>query len=589
MGSTARGQDAQPTPLSEVAFVQELERLAAICDRLELVELAEKTRGWHPAQRPDQLLLFTDVPFWDETSDNVAQASWAKRFNSARRGYAAWLVQQAKADAADGREMESYRLLWRALREAPDNVDAKRIVGALARGRAVRPRLTRSRVAHPLFGWPAGSYSQLQTPHFEMTTRAGVKESIQLAQELENVYALWTQYFYPLWAAPGTLTSMLNKEARAWPVQREIQVVLLENRQDYLETLGVSDGNVSVSVGYYNPEAGLSFFYPSDGALETLHHELTHQLLVEATHIGADAKAGTASGIWLVEGIALYMESLRYRENHWTLGGIDSPRMQTARYRGLRDGYWPKWDSFSQAAASDWQSDRSVARLYSHAAGLTHVLLDALGDEGREAVFRALVSLYQGEEQSADLLEQFAGDEDAAKLRYQTLLVVDDAGVERLVRDAPLLKELVLSGSQFEPSTWQSLAAFKQLQWLNLAYTNASDRDLSWLDNFRQLERLSLEGTSITRKTLALIATLPALSELDLSDCQLDAEALGPLRGNPRVRTLWLTNAPLTDQAVGILASLPNLEFVDVAGTQITDEKWQGLLALRPGLKGNGP
>ena len=68
----------------------------------------------------------------------------------------------------------------------------------------------------------------------------------------------------------------------------------------------------------------------------------------------------------MIEGIALYAESLRKQDDYWTIGGRDAPRMQTARYRGVRDGNWPDWQAFSSGATETWKSDPAVARLYTH-------------------------------------------------------------------------------------------------------------------------------------------------------------------------------------------------------------------------------
>ena len=170
---------------------------------------------------------------------------------------------------------------------------------------------------------------------------------------------------------------------------RQIKVLLLRDQADYVEALAAEE-NIGVSVGYYDPNRQTSYFYPDKNLSATFYHELTHQLLAEATRLQTAENIGTRGDVWLLEGIAMYMESLWRREGNWTqgcwtLGGWDSPRLQTARNRAVRDGFFVPWEEFSGGRLEQWKADPNISRLYSQAAGIMHVMLDRTNEADRES------------------------------------------------------------------------------------------------------------------------------------------------------------------------------------------------------------
>lgn len=575
------------------AMRTELLRLAKICTSLGLDHEAELSSQWLPAPRGDQRNYYLPGEFAQPQPENPQQAYWVESFNAARINFAdhlyaraVELIEETSAEvpgerqlsADDYHEADAFRLLWQVLRENPDHVQARRILGPLATAATVRPRLRRATTAHPEFGWPANSYSRIETPHFALTTRAAPQASLELARQLETIYALWEQVFYPLWSPPGLLALKFQGSNRPWPKQAQMDAYLLKDRQDYLTVLGVGEENIGVSVGYYTPLAKKSFFYPGDSLSATLVHELTHQLLAEATHIDARENAGDKSGIWLLEGIALYMESLADRGGYWTLGGLESPRLQTARYRALRDGYWVDWNSFVSASKDQWKQDPEIARLYTHAVGLVHTFMDGQPDrqpQARQALLQAVVGVYQNQGPNFELLNFLGKDDTAAQRAYQQALTLEDKHLQALAACGRQPESLVLTGSNLSSSTWQSLAQQRQLQWLDVTFSNATSTDLKWLADAQQLRRLSVEGCDIDVDLLHAVQGLAGLQELDLSRCAIDDEALRTLSGHPGLETLWLTQTQVSDASLKILASMPQLKFCDVQGTRIQPASWR--------------
>ena len=584
------GQAALNVELSK-SFRAELEEIAQVCERVKLTEEASTTRHWLPIQRSDRRVLFLpSAPGKRET--NAMVRNWKERFQKARDGFGEQLFLQAQTQANED-EAEAYRMLWQVLRESPGHEGARKILGALARAPMALPRSSRARKDVPELGWAAGSYQRIDAPHFTVLSQADVRKTRQLALELEQFYALWTQMFYELWAPPDFLKARIKDPGFPLPEHERLQVVLLKDRAQYLRVLGVAEDNIGVSVGYYNPHAKMSFYYPAEDLRPTLFHELTHQLLLEATIFEANESAGSAGGIWLLEGIALYMESLQEHGTYWSLGGFESPRMQTARYRGLRDGMWPEWKTFATADSNSWKSDPTIAKLYSHSAGISHVFLDKLGPKAKQAYVRSLVGLYQSENQSDQLLPFLGSSSEEAKQSFQDWLVVDDVDLENLFADPlPPIQDLVLTASQLKTTNWQRLQVLDRLEWLEVSFSNVQDEDLNWLatkTEGRQLgqsiKRISVEGTAITQKLIARIAQLPNLEELDVSLCpNVDDSALESLRNHPKLKILWLTKTKVTERCLPILKSLKNLATCDIQGTKISDAAWRKFASAHPRL-----
>lgn len=614
-------------------MARELQRLDAICEQLQLPTerrvmgrwLEEVTTGAYRLHLP----LPVD-PIGDDASQNVltkeattSHSQWLKHFTLARQRHARFWVSTAQRQATEGDEWSAYRSLWRAVREDPDNADAKRVLSPLLLALNVRSKPRVWRTADPQLAWSPGSYSRLDTANFQILSRADANVTSDIARQLEQFYALWTQIFYPLWAPPNVINARLAGRGNSWTPRREFRVVVCKDRKEYLEVLGAAESNIGVSVGYYNTDTQLSFFYPGDQLAVTLFHELTHQLLAEGSQLQGSKSQKYDHDFWMVEGIALYMESLVDCGNHWQVGGWTAPRLQAARYRGLHDGYWIDWDAFTSGGREQWKADVDIGQLYTQAAGLTHYFLDprprtaadqesgrsvdaAEADAGRAAYYAALVSIYQGQRPDKKL-QGILGEGESAHSNYLRYLRVDEEQVRgshtgglhapeiqtpdsqggeiavRLgssaVSDAVALtvRDLVLTRSQLSSHAWQEVSRYRELRWLDVSFSNATSQDLRWLEKMTHLERLSLEGTAIDGDILNLVARLPKLKELDLAQCPIDDDALTLLSAAQSLETLWLSGTKVSDKCLATLAAMPKLKFVSLDQTQVPSSAAQEL------------
>ena len=132
--------------------------------------------------------------------------------------------------------------------------------------------------------------------------------------------------------------------------------------------------NIEISIGMYHDQTRQAYFFAGkDSDDRTLYHEATHQLFHESRPVAPDV--GRRANFWIVEGIAMYMESLRQEDGYYVLGGFDDERLNAAQFRLLRDKFYVPLQEFVGYGMEKIQKDPRIGTLYSQAAGLTHFLV----------------------------------------------------------------------------------------------------------------------------------------------------------------------------------------------------------------------
>ncbi len=226
------------------------------------------------------------------------------------------------------------------LRFDPAHESVRRIVGLGPTPCTPAVQSRSGRQQHPRLGWLPGEYLQLSTPHFRIVTNDRREAALRLAFALEELHAVWRQCFFPLWSSAAALDAAWNGRALEPLSRTPHQVVLFRNRQEYVAFLEPYEPDVQLTLGYYHIPSRTAYFYSGDDTLRTTwQHEATHQLLYEL--LSAKPDVVLQSNIWIVEGIAIYMESLRSCQVYHTLGGLEAERLQYARHRALARGILP--------------------------------------------------------------------------------------------------------------------------------------------------------------------------------------------------------------------------------------------------------
>lgn len=432
----------------------------------------------------------------------------------------------------------------------------------------------RASQAYSLLGWNPGTYAVAQSAHFEVLSQAGEKPTVEVALACESIRQVWKQVF--------EIEDNLSGASAESALER---VVLFRTREAYVRALRTLEPRIGISTGYYSPTHKTAFFY-WEGAksLPTLVHEVTHQLFDRYSGYGFDADA--SAGYWVIEALALYMESWSEESlgglKIIDVGGWDAPRLQTARFRRLRDQYWIPWEEFSAADGKRLRVEPDIAKWYSQACGLAHRAMDQT-PEIRAKFLRYVKSVYANDGESANA-SYVAGDE--LLKNYDTYLQlshqIDSPRPGLLRRNEIVLTRCAITSEEL--LRWPASA--RKLQWLDLGYTQVSDDlFLDAKEHRWDIVRLNLELTNVSDASLPMIAAMPSLSELDLTQCKVTDEGIAALAGHPSLRTLWIGGTQISDRSVEVLSTIPKLEQLYYEDSAITQQGFSRLTKTKPQLK----
>lgn len=560
--------------VADTQFQADLEALAVKCDKLGMSAQAELSRTWFVPRDPRRHYLFMPpaaeslVP---ATGAAELERQWHAKFMELRREQGERLFALARQSVEAGDEATGYRLLHEVLHEDPEHARAREVLQYTRADRGWRRDVRRSgrrrpRGTHPRFGWPASQYSIVNSEHVELTTNLNARAGQQAVEYLERVYAAWQQLFFTYWSVPGRLAERLQGQDRPLGPEPVFSVVLFNDRDEYVRQLKPAEPQIEMSLGYYSQDLKTAFFYAGDESARTAWvHEATHQFFQETGLVAP--QVGEHGNFWVVEGVALYMESLAQSAGYATTGGVDAERLQYARYRRLSEAYYVPLEQLVDYGRARLQADPDIRKLYSQAAGLTHFFLQA--DDGRRlgAFVNYLKAVYRGVAQAATLAGEMNQSFAQLDERYPQYLQVTD---DDLAFVRPDVLSLCLGHTSVTDAGLARLPRCTDLQWLDLSFTVAGDDGVACFAEARQLRQLNLEGTRITDDSLQLVGEFSKLEELDLSRTAVTDRGLSQVARLSGLKILWLTGTQVTDEGLMHLAALRRLEQLDVEHSRVT-------------------
>ena len=171
-----------------------------------------------------------------------------------------------------------------------------------------------------------------------MTTNHSQQAALAMAELLEQFHQVWQQLFVRHWTTPQAVRQAFAGRALVWPTRRRHNVVLLADRPQFIKHLKPLEPQIDLALGVYRDKDRTTYFYEGEADLQsTWLHEATHQLFQETVR----ARPGTGASVdfWMVEAIAMYLESTRFAGDHATVGGQDAARLEVARHRALEEGF----------------------------------------------------------------------------------------------------------------------------------------------------------------------------------------------------------------------------------------------------------
>lgn len=422
-----------------------LAELAAWCENKALANEAAQTKSWSKSRAADKLYItvLSDKigPSKPAGDSSPAAREWHERFWQLRCEQADELFKLARSAADERRPSLAFDLVLACLHENPDHETARGILGY----QRFRDRwqtlyeiskLKAGWVKSERFGWirqaDLSRYEKgerrrgnrwisaeedarlhadirsgwdVETEHYTIRTNHSIEAAAALGERLEQLHNVWKRLFIRYYATQSQVMSLFEGKPRGRPIKLpRHSVVYFRDRDDYNESLKRAFPNIEISTGVYAEQTRRAYFFAgSDADDRTLLHEATHQLFHETRPVAENV--GQNANFWVVEGIALYMESLRVEDGQFVLGGFDDVRMKAARYRLLSDNFYIPLAELCGYGMKRIQADPRIATLYSQMAGLTNFLVYYDNGRYRDALVAYLYLVYGGNQNPAVLSE----------------------------------------------------------------------------------------------------------------------------------------------------------------------------------------
>ena len=565
-------------------FRQRLETLAKKCDELGLDALARVSRDWcldRDRQRQYVFVAGNAESLPADGPDDLRQ-KWQAKFFEYRRDHAQQLFELARGESQAGSAATAFQLLHEVLRDDPAHGQARNILG-LNSDDEIRPRARAARLAHPKFGWQRGRWWQIDSPHFQITTDHSSAAGLELARQLEEFHAVWRQLFYEYWNTPEWLRAQFADNSFRQPPEAKHQVVLFRSRDEYVARLTTTEPQIAVTLGYYLKGNRTSYFYHGDDSLLPVwYHEATHQLFQETGNPVQDV--GEDWNFWVVEGVAVYMESLTELSGYYTVGGFDADRLQFLRTRVLSGEPQMPLLELVRLGREDLQKHAEIRRLYTYAAGLVHFLMDFDSGRSRDTFVRYLTTVYLGRDRPESLFAIHELSPAAFDPDWQTFLTVRDADL-RYLGPPQRRRNLSLLRGQVSDAALATLASSHELEWIDLSLTKITSDGIRAIGPLKNLKRLSLVGTKVDDSVAPILAVFPQLEELDLSGTAISDTSLKSLGQLGGLKIVRLARTAISDGGISRLAALKQLEELDVENTAVTKQAIAELKRQLPKLK----
>lgn len=368
-----------------------------------------------------------------------------------RRNEAETLFQQALVAVERRNGSEAMRLAVRALEFDPNHERIRTVLGFRLHDGYWRTgwevdRLNKGFVDHPVFGWipaenvrryeagrrllPSGNWDSAEedarlrmeirngwhvtSEHYDLLTDHSLEEGVRTVRRLEQLYRAWKLLFFNFLLTDDAIVRMFKGRPVAGMLPRH-EVYLYRDKDDYVAGLKTVEPRIAQSSGFYYPRTRRAYFYPVAAGLDefdaevirkTLYHEGTHQLFQEARLVRD--MPGKHNNFWLVEGIAMLMETFRIEDGRSIVGDPTDIRLEAAYYNKFEEGFYLPVNNLVRLGFVDFQAHPKVTKVYSQSAALTHFLV--FHDDGRyrDAVIKLLRLIYSGVDKG-DSLSRLTG------------------------------------------------------------------------------------------------------------------------------------------------------------------------------------
>ena len=219
---------------------------------------------------------------------------------------------------------------------------------------------------------------RILTEHYDITAFRS-EDGILAGERLEHLFQVWQ-----------LLSAEVHTEAENEPAQRRHRVILYRDKQEYAANLQRLEPNIERTNGYYSAPRKTAYFFSTDTKI--LFHEGTHQILME--HFFREKAPQFRNNFWVVEGMALFMETLKIEEERYKIGDILNNRLYAAKKYQFEQNYNVPIRKLTAMSPVEMQVSADIAKIYSQSATLVHWLMFAEEGRFRKPLFELLRRTY---------------------------------------------------------------------------------------------------------------------------------------------------------------------------------------------------
>lgn len=439
---------------SQALFASELEVVAVTCEQASLepvaAEIRQLKRSFEQQGNSDKLPdhIQSPIPAILPEAERTARV----RVRKLRTDYAVTLFNLSRRAVKDQHASFAYRLVREMLSHNPDHPQARELLGF----RRVKDEWTtpfaidmkkQGKVWHSDFGWIDAKHIAryeagerfyngkwmtaareetirsnfknawvVETEHFRVRTNYSLEKGVQLATAVEVFHRYFMQEFAAFFKTPQQLDKLFaSGTGSAYGDLYEIHHFRLQ--QEFVNRLAAKCPKAGQINGLYLPEhehRRAYFFHnpkiSEEESMETLYHEVTHQLLSESTR--QTVPVGHERDFWVIEGIACYFESFRASDDGVvTVGDIHHPRVMAARDQVVVTQDQVPLARFTASGMLQFQTGETpvLQQRYAQATGLTHFFLHFENGIYRDGFIEYLTQIYSPDQRvraKAQSLEQ---------------------------------------------------------------------------------------------------------------------------------------------------------------------------------------
>ena len=264
----------------------------------------------------------------------------------------------------------------------------------------------------------------VESDHFKVKSNYSLERAAKLCQALENLHRLFKREYSGLFNTPQQMQALFGNGKPRISNAAKHEVWYFKSADEFNRFIANKQPTLKGVNGIYLTDDRRAYFYADPDHpqrnVETMYHEVTHQLLSESSRFSFPI--GEERDFWIVEGFACYMESFRDEEGRLTVGDPRHSRTFWAKQRIVKEDWFIPTAEFTTYGRREFQYGvdiKTLQKYYSQATGLTHFLLHFDGGRYRDGCIEYMAQLYSPDRR--ERITNRKGLDEILRVPYSTL------------------------------------------------------------------------------------------------------------------------------------------------------------------------